>query len=105
MASACSGWRSTYSVIEGLSPWRRRRANSSARRSTGLRSALESGMSVSASIEEPGDGREDVPQSFERPDVAVARRRLLDAEHRRRLVVAQFLEVAQHQDLAVKRVH
>jgi hypothetical protein len=39
------------------------------------------------------------------PQVAFTGRGRLDAEHGRRLDVVQFLEVAQHHDLAVDRVH
>ena len=44
MSSAHSGWRFTYSVMEGASPRRCLSRNSSASRSTGLRSELEPGM-------------------------------------------------------------
>ena len=42
---------------------------------------------------------------FEGPDVALGGRRLLEAQHAGGLGVAQLLEVAQGQDLAVERVH
>src|SRR5262249_59092513 len=60
---------------------------------------------TSEPLPQAGDGREDLLEPLQGPDVAVARRRLAQAEHLRGLVVGQVLEVAEGQDLAVDRVH
>src|SRR5262249_17967889 len=55
-------------------------------------------------VEKTRETGEDVAQPLQGPDVAVAGGGLLQAEHLRRLVVGQLLEVPQHQHLAVDRV-
>src|SRR5256885_212655 len=102
MSSARCGYFAVYSVSDGRSPRRWRWANSSASCSTGLRSALESAMYGSSSTwEKAGHARQDLFEPLQRPDVAVAGRRLLQSEDLRRLAVAQLLEVAQDQHFAV----
>src|SRR5262245_40077633 len=93
MRSAHWGYLAVYSVKAGCSPRRKRSRNSSAKRSTGSRSELESGMESPPArswhttvhnqcvplllvrmIPETGQEQEDVLESFQGPDVALAGR-------------------------------
>ena len=56
-------------------------------------------------IEHPERGRADLLEPPQGPDIAVAGRGLVDAQHGGRLAVVELLEVAEGQDLAVDRVH
>src|SRR4051812_19474890 len=78
ISSASSGWRSRYSRRVGVSPRRLRSRNSSARASTGLRWSLEAvigGLLLELFLQ-ARDGREDLLEPFQGPDVAVAGGRL-----------------------------
>src|SRR5262245_44543605 len=113
ISSASSGYWAVYSDSGGRSPRRTRRANSSARRSNGLRSDVELSMvgpvargpKAGPSLEETRHRREDVGEPLEGADVSIAGRGLLQAQDRGSLAVVELLEVPQHKDLAVDRVH
>src|SRR5438270_3404162 len=59
----------------------------------------------SAKITEPRLRNQQLAQSFQRADIAVARGRLLQAQHGRRLIIGEHLEMAQRQYLAIDGVH
>src|SRR5215831_3814655 len=104
ISSARSGWRSQYSLMVGFSPRLQRARNSSASNSTGPRSSLIEDMALPlVLVKEPRSGLEHVAQALQRPNMPIAGGRGLDAEHLGGLVVGEFLEMPQGQDLPVDR--
>ena len=102
--SASSGWRAAYSSMLGRSPARYRARNDSATTSNGSRSAVGVAHDPSSATP-PGQGGQDLLEPLQRPGVALARRRLLQAQGRGGVAVGHLLVVPQDQDLAVERVH
>src|SRR5215831_4158470 len=105
ISSAKSGCRSQYSLMVGFSPrlWRAR--NSSARSSTGLRASVGDDMElVPILVKEPGGGLEYVAQPLQGTDMAIAGSGRLDVEHLSRLVIGEFLKMAEGQDFPVDRI-
>src|SRR5262249_15167748 len=103
--SARSGCRSQYSWMVGFSPRLQRARNSSASSSTGPRSSLEEDMGLlPVLVKKPRSGLEHVAQALQGTNMPIAGGRGLDAEYLGGLVVGEFLEVPQGQDLAVDRV-
>src|SRR5262249_12054906 len=105
ISSAISGCLSQYSRMVGFSPRLQRARKSSASSSTGLRSSLEEDMALlPVLVKEPRGGLEHAAQALQRSNMPIAGGRGLDAEHLRGLVVGEFLEMPEGQDLPVDRV-
>src|SRR4051812_44536302 len=89
--SANSGYFSVYSVSPGRSPRRYRAANSSARGNRGSASESDWLMVFArrrggwweshSELEAPRRVRQDVPEPIQGAEIALAGRRLLDAQH------------------------
>src|SRR5690606_21815643 len=101
-------------------PRRRRWTNSSASSSTGSRSELDDCMgrvapltslgltgTIGAAEQSPapllkaGHARQMFSEAGQCDDVALTRRRSAEAEHLRRFLIRELLEVPQHEDFAV----